>query len=126
MSNPTLGTVTCPTCGTEGAEVRQSKRRGGHLYWQCPDCGLSQPTGATIQKRLWSETQWATGVQPIRPANVPADAERPTPTEFDPSEPEPETEAPTDPRPSAQPSPARGVGVLLLGALGVGAFLATR
>lgn len=126
MSNPSLGHVACPTCGTEGADVRQTKRRGAHLYWQCGDCGLMQPTGAGIQRRLWRETAWHTGAEPLRPANVPADLGRVTPDDFDPNEPAAEA----DPQPTRQatprPSPARGMGVLLLGALGLGVFLAAK
>ncbi len=122
MSNPGLGHINCPTCGTEGAEVRQSKRRGKHFYWQCPSCGLLQPTGAGIQERLWRETAWHAGAEPIRPANVAAELERSTPAEFDPEEPEPEAE----PEPTPPPTRARGLGVFLLGALGLGVFLARR
>ncbi|NIC03981.1 hypothetical protein [Billgrantia bachuensis] len=126
MSNPSLGTVACPTCGADGADVRQSKRRGAHLYWQCAACGLNQPTGAVIQERLWRETEWHTGAEPTRPANVTADLARNTPTEFDPTEPEPEAEPEPSSQPSARPSRARGLGVLLLASLGLGVFLSQR
>ncbi len=124
MSNPSLGTVACPTCGAEGADVRQSKRRGAHLYWQCGACGLNQPTGAVIQERLWRETEWHAGSQPTRPANVTADLERNTPAEFDPSEPESEPQPTAEP--SAPPSKAAGLGVLLLASLGLGVYLSSR
>lgn len=123
-SNPDLGSVKCPTCGADGAAVRQSKRRGAHLYWQCNGCGLNQPTGAVIQERLWRETDWYAGSQPTRPANVTADLERNTPAEFDPAEAETETEPTT--QPSEPPSRAAGLGVLLLASLGLGVFLANR
>lgn len=125
MSNPSLGTVACPTCGEAGADVRQTKRRGAHLYWQCIECGLNQPTGAKIQEKLWRDTEWKTGAQPTRPANVTEQLARSTPAEFDPDA----TEDPTESEPASQPerpSAAKGVGVLLLGALGLGAFLATQ
>lgn len=126
MSNPSLGTIACPTCGTEGADVRQTKRRGAHLYWQCADCKLMQPTGAAIQSRLWRETDWHAGAEPTRPANVPATLERSTPEEFDPAKAEAEPEADERPTATPRPSPAKGVGVLLLGALGLGLFLASQ
>ncbi|WP_163557146.1 hypothetical protein [Halomonas sp. NO4] len=126
MSNPSLGTIACPTCATEGADVRQTKRRGAHLYWQCAECGLMQPTGAAIQGRLWRETDWHAGAQPIRPANVPQAVERGQKPDFDPSEAEPEGDAATEAQPTERPSAARGVGLLLLGALGLGVILATH
>lgn len=127
MSNPTLGTIACPTCDEPGAEVRQTKRRGGHLYWQCGECGLNQPTGKVIQTRLWRDTAWSPGAQPIRPANVAAEVEQAPAAEFDPTEEAADDQpaATESPRPS-RPSPARGVGVLLLGALGLGALLALQ
>jgi len=132
MSNPSLGTIACPTCNEPGADVRQTKRRGARLYWQCPECGLNQPTGAKIQAQLWHNTAWKDGAQPIRPGNV-TDAPAPEPkkeaeplAEFDPNEPE----EPTEPQPSAKrpakPSPGKAVGVLLLGALGLGVVLAAN
>lgn len=126
MSNPSLGTIDCPTCDTGGADVRQSRRRGARLYWQCADCGLNQPTGAKIQERLWRETEFKPGAQPIRPSNVTADLERNTPEEFNPAEPEPETVNEPIPQPKPQPRQGRGVGILLLGALGLGALLSMR
>ncbi|MFP3343526.1 hypothetical protein R0J87_13555 [Halomonas sp. SIMBA_159] len=125
MSNPTLGTVQCPTCNTEGAEVRQTKRRGARLYWQCSECGLNQPTGAKIQEKLWRDTAWNTGAEPTRPGNVASELERSTPAEFDPTEAEPEA-TPQPTKPTHQPSTGRGLGVLLLGALGLGVFLSTK
>lgn len=124
MSNPSLGTIACPTCSTGGADVRQTKRRGSHLYWQCSECGLMQPTGAAIQTRIWRETDWHAGAEPTRPANVAADLPRNTPEDFD-----PEARPEADPEPTAtdpRPTPAKGVGVLLLGALGLGVLLATQ
>ncbi|MDI5984905.1 hypothetical protein QLQ85_08885 [Halomonas sp. M4R5S39] len=126
MSNPSLGTIDCPTCSTAGADVRQTKRRGAHLYWQCADCGLMQPTGAAIQGKLWRNTDWHAGAEPLRPANVPATLERSTPEEFDPAKAEPEPDEPTTAAATHRPSPAKGVGVLLLGALGLGLFLASQ
>lgn len=125
MSNPSLGTIQCPTCQSDGADVRQSKRRGARLYWQCPECGLNQPTGAKIQERLWRETAFAAGAQPIRPSNVTDALERNTPEEFDPTATEPESESQPSPQ-ASRPSPAKGLGVLLLGCMGLGAYLATR
>ena len=124
MSNPTLGVINCPTCSTEGAEVRQTKRRGARLYWQCSECGLNQPTGAKIQAKLWSETQWNAGAEATRPGNVESDAERSEPTEFDPT-----SEEASEPLPQSQPNPpskAKGLGVLLLASLGLGVFLSSR
>lgn len=127
MSNPSLGRIACPTCGTSGADVRQTKRRGAHLYWQCADCGLMQPTGAGIQSRLWRETEWHAGAEPTRPANVAADTPRTEPEEFDPTATATDDEpVATDTAPPSRPSPAKGVGVLLLGALGLGALLAMQ
>jgi hypothetical protein len=127
MSNPTLGVIDCPTCSTEGAEVRQTKRRGARLYWQCSECGLNQPTGVKIQAKLWQETQWNAGAEPTRPSNVESEAARSTPPEFDPAN---EADAGSDPQPSRkqtqQPSKAKGLGVLLLASLGLGVFLSAR
>lgn len=125
--NPSLGTIDCPTCGKAGADVRQTKRKGSRLYWQCADCGLNQPTGAPIQEKLWRETVFKPGAQPIRPSNVTADLAPNTPPEYDPNEPEPATEAPTAAQPTAnRPNPAKGLGIALLGCLGLGMFLATK
>lgn len=121
MSNPTLGVIACPTCNTEGAEVRQTKRRGARLYWQCSECGLNQPTGAKIQAKLWSETHWNAGAEPTRPGNVESEAARSTPPEFDPA-----SEEASEPQPASQPSKAKGLGVLLLASLGLGVFLSAR
>jgi hypothetical protein len=124
MSNPSLGTIACPTCGTAGADVRQTKRRGSHLYWQCADCGLMQPTGAAIQGRIWRETEWHTGAEPKRPANVESALPRNTPEEFDPEAADATDSSHHEPAP--RPSAVKGVGVLLLGALGLGVLLATQ
>lgn len=130
QKNPSLGTIKCPTCSTEGADVRQTKRKGHHLYWQCGECGLNQPTGKVIQERLWRETEFHAGAQPLRPSNVAADAERATLPEFDPTEPEEQPNAePQTPKAASRPAranPARGVGIALLGALGLGVFLAAK
>ncbi|MDO0946642.1 hypothetical protein [Chromohalobacter israelensis] len=126
MSNPSLGTIDCPTCGAAGADVRQTRRKGARLYWQCADCGLNQPTGAKIQERLWRDTAFKTGAQPIRPSNVTAELPANTPAEFDPNEPEP-TEHESENKPTtSRARPGRGVAVVMLGALGLGALLATR
>ncbi|MFB9867911.1 hypothetical protein [Vreelandella sulfidaeris] len=125
MSNPTLGVIDCPTCNTEGAEVRQTKRRGARLYWQCAECGLNQPTGAKIQAKLWQETQWNAGAEPTRPGNVESEAARSTPPEFDPASDDASEPAPTR-QPAQQPSKAKGLGVLLLASLGLGVFLSAR
>tara|TARA_Y100001949_G_C15990134_1_gene332429 strand:- start:1548 stop:1919 length:372 start_codon:yes stop_codon:yes gene_type:complete len=123
MSNPTLGVIDCPTCNTEGAEVRQTKRRGARLYWQCSECGLNQPTGAKIQAKLWQETQWSEGAAPLRPGNVSSEAvATEQEIEFDPNE----TAARSEPQPTSQPSKAKGLGVLLLASLGLGVFLSAR
>lgn len=128
MSNPSLGTIACPTCNEPGADVRQTKRRGAHLYWQCAGCGVMQPTGKGIQTRLWRETEWKAGAEPKRPGNVAAEVATTEPAaEFDPSEAETATDETTDSEPASdRPRPIRGAGVLLLGALGLGAFLANR
>lgn len=125
MSNPNLGVIDCPTCGEPGAEVRQTKRRGARLYWQCGECGLNQPTGAKIQAKLWEKTDWMAGAEPIRPANVTSEAKRVTKPDFDPTEPEPEPEPPTERQPH-KASASRGLGIMLLGALGLGVFLSTK
>jgi len=123
--NPSLGHIDCPTCGAAGADVRQTKRRGAHLYWQCHDCGLMQPTGAAIQSRIWRQTTWAQDAKPTRPGNVTEGTE-----EFDP-ETDPETDPGTGPRADNQPtanrpSASRGVGVLLLGAMAMAALLSLQ
>ena len=126
MSNPSLGRIQCPLCQTEGAQVRQTKRRGAHLYWQCIECGLNQPTGKKIQETLWRETDFDAGANPIRPANVTDGLERNTPTEFDPTATEPATEPETERPSEPQPSKAKGVGIFLLASLGLGVFLARK
>lgn len=124
MSNPTLGVIDCPTCSTPGAEVRQTKRRGARLYWQCSECGLNQPTGANIQATLWQQTQWSEGAAPLRPGNVssePKEAE--TLPEFDPNETQEEATQASAAQPKQPQGRGRGVGLLMLGAVGLGVLL---
>lgn len=119
MANQELGRIKCQECGGI-AGVYQAKRKGNHLYTRCGECGVDQKTGKAFQGRLWKQTEWNPGLQPIKPDNVTeseTEAETETVTDFDPTETEPETDA--------EPSKTGGAGLkVALGVLGVGGLLA--
>lgn len=87
MANETLGTIECTECGAS-ADVKQTKRRGGHLYSVCPNCGPDQRTGEAVQSRLWRGTEWRDGVDPYkhRPACVEGGLNPPELTEIEPDD----------------------------------------
>jgi len=70
MANNELGRIPCLNACGNIASVYQAKRKGAHLYWRCPECGLSQQTGKKVQARLYWETDFNGGEKPPRPENV--------------------------------------------------------
>lgn len=70
MANDVIGRCPCPQSDCEEvAAVYVAKRRGGHLYNRCPDCGLDQRVGAKVQQYLWDNTNWIDQA-PKPPENV--------------------------------------------------------
>lgn len=68
--NPVLGTINCDGCGGT-ASVHQAKRGSGRfLYTRCGECGADQRTGKSVQTRLFNQTEWRTGADPVKPPNV--------------------------------------------------------
>lgn len=66
-NNPVLGTIQCRECGQQ-ATVHQTQRgKGRFLYTRCPECNADQRTGQTFQARLWRETDWREGANPVKP-----------------------------------------------------------
>jgi|GEM_PF-3298082 len=61
-----VGSMRC-SCG-ETKDVRQSKKRGHHLYTVCPSCGLDQRTGAPVQSKIWNTADFDRDV--LKPSNV--------------------------------------------------------
>lgn len=65
--NEELGRIACPEgCGCV-ASVYQAKRKGAHLYYRCPECGLNQQTGKRIMQKLYWLTDWNNGKKPPLP-----------------------------------------------------------
>lgn len=68
QNNPVLGYTKCEAGGR--ATVHQTKRgKGRFLYTRCDCCGVDQRTGATVQTRLYRETEWL-GEVPEAPPNL--------------------------------------------------------
>ncbi|WP_250655046.1 hypothetical protein [Alkalimarinus coralli] len=68
--NPVLGTIQCDGCGGT-ASVHQARRGSGRfLYTRCGECGADQRTGKAVQTRLYNQTEWRAGADPVKPPNV--------------------------------------------------------
>ena len=117
VNNPVLGTTRCE-CGESATVHRTTRGAGRFLYTRCTDCGTDQRTGAKVQTRLWSCTDWANGQPDVPPPNLLELGEKKLKPE---PETEPETEAdfePGEPKESsvagALPWLAGGLGLLAL------------
>lgn len=89
---PLIGTMPCPECGFEAAEVRESK--GGLAYRWCPECAVQVFTRDAGQDRRMR--------QKMTPASIPQ-----------PEAPPVVTEPPPVPAPVLSPPVARRVNLLI-------------
>lgn len=133
--NPLLGYWTCPRGAR--AEVYQTKKKGRHFYTRCLCCGLGQGTGEKLQQDIWDHAEFIDKSVVVRPSNVAIDAlpvnEEVKKVEHEKPAPKPEPVGDFDP--SAEPvKPVQAVpeksgfvrfvpGLVLLVAVGVGAWL---
>jgi hypothetical protein len=134
--NPILGYWKCERGGR--AEVRQTKKKGRHLYTQCQCCGLNQGTGDARQQQIWDEMETLPEATIVRPSNVqetkpylsedgatepkkPSEPEPKAPSDFDPAEPEPESEP--EPTASGFSGTKLVAGLALILAAGAGAWM---
>lgn len=109
-NNPVLGTIQCRECGSQ-ATVHQTQRgKGRFLYTRCPECNADQRTGKAFQARLWRDTDWRPGAEPVRPPCLDDDPEPVAEPGKMADEPEPVPE-------KRQPNPWVGLSALAAGAL---------
>jgi ribosomal protein S27E len=69
-NNPVLGVIECDSCGGEATVHQTARGKSRFLYTRCPACGADQRSGATVQTRLWNQTEWRDDANPIKPPNV--------------------------------------------------------
>lgn len=125
MANDVLGYTKCET-GGRATVHKMGRGKARYLYTRCDCCGCDQRTGATVQTRLYTQTEWI-GEAPEPPPNLLTTEIQPKTQVVEPEiqpkkEPEPQpktTEWEPEPQPKQQPTEQpKGSGLGLLAIAG--------
>ena len=128
QNNDVLGYTKCEAGGRASVH-RTNRGKARYLYTRCDCCGCDQRTGAAVQTRLFTTTEWLNGA-PDAPPNLLTTAIQPKnepklQSKTEPLQPDFEPKVEAVPQPKEEP---KGMGFLTMAgaALGVLGLIMSR